>query len=758
MRHPLARLAALLCIWLAGPRVVFAEETRAFFDVTVNGAEKGQLLAVIRGGDLLVPVDALTGAGIQTPAGVREEIGGESYISLASLAPRITYVLDERDLHLTLTVDPSLLERIVRDLQPGVPEGIEHRRATSGFVNYSLAAGAGAYEVFTESAISARGALWSTTASTTRGGTTRGLTSVTLDDRSRIRRWILGDSFVASGPLGGDAQIAGINVAREFSLAPYFVRYPTLSMSAPLQTESTVEVYVNGRMIRQEKVQAGQLDLKNFPLSTGHNQTRVVVRDPFGGTREMSTGYYLTTSVLAAGLQDYQYSLGWRRTGFGTRSFDYSAPVFLARHRIGLTNALTLGGRLEGDTTMQSGGANANVRLPIGEVELAAGASRAGGTIGTAAQAGYVFSGGRVSAGGSVRRADAAYAVVRSGARTTGTLDLNIFGGIPVAPGSSLTVQHNRSSGGIDGTVSRTGLVGSIRLGRNADVVASASRLVTATRQTTEMSIGVSLSFGGRTVSSVSTVRGPEGTRTAVDLQRSLSSGSGVGYQLHSESGGPQQLMSGAVQYQGSYGRYELRHDAVGATQHSSLNVSGALVGVGGRLYASRAVRNSFALVRVPGVNDVRTYSSNQEIGRTDRRGNLLVPDLLPYYGNQLRIADGDVPFEYVVSNTQVMLAPPFRGGAVVQFPVQRVQQASGKLVIASGESERVPVYGELTVTVAGVAIVSPIGRGGEFYFENLPAGRHAAVVSDTDGKCEFMMNVPLSTSAQVALGTIRCR
>jgi outer membrane usher protein len=306
--------------------------------------------------------------------------------------------------------------------------------------------------------------------------------------------------------------------------------------------------------------------------------------------------------------------------------------------------------------------------------------------------------------------------------------------------------------------MSRTGLIASMRLRRNADMVASATRVVTATGQTTEMSIGISMSFAGRTVSSVSSVRGPDGTRTAVDLQRSLSSGPGVGYQFHSEGGGPEQLASGALQYQGSYGRYEVRRDMVGDTQHSSVNLSGAIVGVGGRLFASRAVRNSFALVRVPGVNDVRTYSSNQEIGKTDSHGNLLIPDLLAYYGNQLRIADGDVPFDYVVSNTQMMLAPPYRGGAVVQFPVQRITQTTGKIVVAGAEANRVPTYGELSVTVDGTAMASPIGRDGEFYFENLQPGRYPAVVSDAGGRCEFILDVPESKSAQVVLGTITCK
>ena len=65
---------------------------------------------------------------------------------------------------------------------------------------------------------------------------------------------------------------------------------------------------------------------------------------------------------------------------------------------------------------------------------------------------------------------------------------------------------------------------------------------------------------------------------------------------------------------------------------------------IGGGLHATRPVQESFALVRVPGMKGVRAYLSHQEVGRTNRNGDVLVPNLLPYYGNRLDIADEDVP------------------------------------------------------------------------------------------------------------------
>jgi outer membrane usher protein len=735
-----------------------AQQERAFLELVVNGVSKAHVLVVVRPDDALIGVETLADAGVGQIGGRREPVNGDTFVSLASLAPGITYLVDERELRMLLTVRPALLGRIVRDLQSGVPADLEYRSTTSLFTNYAITTGPGqSSELFTESALSARGLLFYTTATTGPRGTIRGTSSVTVDQRSSLRRWVVGDSFVASGPLGGDAQIAGVTVSREFSLAPYFVRHPTLSLSTPLQTESTVEVYVNGRLVSQEQVAPGQLDLRSLPLTTGYNDTRIVVRDPFGGTQEMNTSYYLTTSVLAPGLHDYQYSVGWRRASFGTRSWDYTEPIVLARHRVGITDSLTLGGRAEGDRRLISLGSTANLRLPIGEIEAAVAASRAAAGQGAAGQVGYMYSGRLLHWGGSVRHSAGDYRSLSTLARGRAPVtELGVFGGLPLGGGSSLTLQYSRAAWSEQARQSSLSMQASARLGQQLSLVASAARLERAGHRGLDASVGVSMALGSRTTASASVVRGLDGTRSAYDLQRSLASGSGVGYRLHAE-GGAQATASGAVQYQGPYGRYEVRRDAIGGAGQATINASGAVVAVGGRLYASRAVRNSFALVRVPGVTDVRGFSSNQEIGRTDRRGDLLVPDLLPYYGNKLQISDSDIPLEYVVSNVEVTLAPPYRGGAVVLFPVRRVQYATGTVVVGDGAATRAPAFADLTVTAGEESFSSPIGRGGQFYFENLPAGDHPAVVVEGERSCAFTLRVPVSDQTAMALGSFTC-
>lgn len=750
------RLLPLLVLLVVMPAA--AQDQRAFLEVSINGVAKGDTLVVLRDDDALVAVEMLTGAGMRDFAGSRELIGDAAYVSLTSLAPAITFTTNERDLRLSITANPNLLGETVQDLQTGAPAGIVHRSATSGFLNYAVSSsGRNDYDIYTESAMSAGGGLFYNTTSMTPAGVVRGLTNLTYDQRSSLRRWVIGDNFAGGTALGGDALLNGISISREYSLSPYFVRYPTLSMSTSIAAPSVVEVHVNGRLVRQEDVQPGRLDLRNLPLTTGANDTKVIVRDPFGGTRELSTSYYLTTSVLAPGLQDYQYAVGFRRNSFGRASFDYSAPALFARHRIGVADWFSAGYRLEAEKGLTNTGALLNLRVPFGELEGAASISRTAAGVGNAAQVAYSYATRAGSVGATVQSSSPRYMVIgRTATDVHAPREVSVYAGLSLPRGMNLSLQHGQSFGDLSVRQERSSVVASARLFRIADMTASYTRFTGPNGTGTELAIGMTMSFGGKTVASANAVQTAEGIRSAVDVQRPLPVGTGYGYQMHTETG-MRQASSGMLQYQGSHGRYEVRQEISNGEQHTNVSVAGALVGIGGGLYATRPVRNSFALVRVPGVDGVRTYSSHQEIGRTNKGGNVLIPDLLPYYGNELNIADTDIPIDFTVSDVKITLAPPYRGGAVVLFPARRIQRATGVVLLATAAGDVQPSYGELTIVAAGERLASPLGNSGEFYFENLPEGRHEASVTHEGRSCSFMLTVPHSEEAAISLGTLKC-
>jgi len=110
------------------------------------------------------------------------------------------------------------------------------------------------------------------------------------------------------------------------------------------------------------------------------------------------------------------------------------------------------------------------------------------------------------------------------------------------------------------------------------------------------------------------------------------------------------------------------------------------------------------------------------------------------------------------VSEVGKTLALPYRGGAVALFSVHKIQRVTGRIMIANGSDPRVPSYGDLTVTANGRELTSPVGSTGAFYFEDLPAGTHSAVVRDANGRdCAFTLTVPTSDAPVVNVGKLQC-
>ena len=754
--HRCCTLLGLLTLLV--PTFAGAQGQRAVLEIIINEVSKGESLVVLRGRDVFVSVNVLTDAGLSGLNGVREPIGGEEAVSLASLAPSISYRVDERELRLHITADSALLGRQVRSLTAGSPANLVYRADTSGFVNYAVNyTNHGDADGFAESALSVKGALIYNTFSATRNSATRGLTAVSIDQRSQMRRWTFGDNLGFTGPLGGDAWIAGVTVAKEFAINPYFVRYPTLSLSTPISVPSVMEVQVNGQVVSREAVAPGRLELRNLPMTMGRNDAQIIIRDAFGVERALSSNYYLTSTALAQGVQEYQYSVGFRREAVGITSWDYRKPVALARHRVGISDNVTVGGRLELASGLANTGPSFNLRLPLGEIEAATAVSRRLGQWGAASQVGFTFTNRRFGAGGAVMVATREYTTLTPNPMGEDpATEVHAFASAAVGDRVSVTLQQSLTKLHQGLSRNRSGVLSTVHLARYVDLTTSVAAFRDERGSGREAYVGVTVLLG-RSTASVAHVHDARGDRLAVDAQRSLPAGEGYGYQLHAENGDAG-ITTGVAKLQGRYGRYELRQESIAGAQSTTVSAMGSIVGIGGGIYASRPIQDSFALIRVPGVEGVRGFASHQPIGKTGRSGDLLVPDLQAYYGNLLDVADGDIPLAYSVSEVGKTLALPYRGGAIALFNVQKVQRVTGRITVVDGAESRIPSYGDFTVTVNGGETTSPIGSSGVFYFEDLPAGTHSAVVRDRNGReCVFTVTVPASDAGLVNIGTLRC-
>ena len=238
------------------------------------------------------------------------------------------------------------------------------------------------------------------------------------------------------------------------------------------------------------------------------------------------------------------------------------------------------------------------------------------------------------------------------------------------------------------------------------------------------------------------------------EVRKPLTLANGYGYALQADSLTGRQLA--LLQYQTSFGRYELDVDPKRAAD-AAYTASGGLVLFGGTARATRAVEDGFALARV-GVPGVRVYASNQEIGRTDRNGDLLISHLLPHYSNELRISDKDIPMEYEVADTLVSVVPPTRGGVIANFAVRKLRSYTGKMNFLIIGQPYAPGLGEIVVErKSGPPLVLALGRAGEFYVEDLDPGTYKARLRIGKVHCDFPLVLPPSDAGLADLGVVSC-
>ena len=755
-------LAAVFAL-AAWPAVAAGQEPQlAVLDLVVNTVPQGEIRVLIAGDVVWADVETLAAAGLVKVEGDRRVVSGRSFVRLDSIVPAPIVVLDIAALTLTVTADPSLFRGSRLQLDSSRPRDIVYRRATSAFVNYGATwSSASSTALNLEPGVTVgRAFMTSSFYMPSEGHTSRGMTAAIVDDREHLRRYQIGDAVATTGPLGGTIQFAGVSVSRDFSLDPYFIRYPTTGLSGVVTTPSRLDVYVNNQLVRTLQVQPGAYELANLALPTGAADTRVVIRDAFGGEQEFGGSLYVTTSILAKGLHQYQYAAGVERLRPFDSLWDYGRPVVTAAHRVGVTDAVTLGARAEVESGLASGGLVATARAGrFGAVELSGGISRTG----TAGFAGglayeYIGRGGGVSV--AWRRASDDYETLTT-RRSLGATVNELLASVSSRVGRRLTTgvswqsQDDRARAG----TRRATATASIALAPRLSLFLSASRSRFAEVWSNGAFASLAVGLGPRAGASVSAERLDGRAVGSVDVQQSAPVGPGYGFRGQvSGLGSAMTLMDGEVRAQSRWGQADIRHSAIEGQRETWAQFNGALVGIGGRVIAARPIQEGFALVRVPAVPDVRTYVSHQEMGRTDRRGDLLLPNLLPYYGNRITIADTDVPVDRTLAATEVTLAPPYRGGAIAEFPATRQRRLSGRVVLPDGA----PIAGQraldATARIAGaVAVETWLGAGGEFYAEGLEPGDYALEVTAPGFRCTSTFRVAESDAPVLRVGDVLC-
>ncbi len=775
---PIAAAAALVAAPEAQAGLVAAQPNELYLDVSIDGQPTGLLVSVLQeGASLRMTVESLRELGLD-PA--RFGVADRTDFLLDEI-DGMTWRYDSAAQTLALTLADRL--RVARVLSARTVRASGAGQASRGMLlNYNVFAQSSGGSVASNLDLryfDPRGSLSSTGAAILRGeerGYTRYDTTWTHANQDRLTTVQLGDTVTPALSWSRALRLGGIEWRRNFELRPDLVTYPVASIAGSAVVPTSVDLFVNNVRQFSSSVPTGPFVVDQVAGLNGAGQATVITRDALGREIATTLPLYVDTRLLARGLTDFAVSLGALRRDYGVASFRYGGPAAVGSVRHGWTDRLTLEGHAEAGKGQVLVGGGVLARVPGAGVASGALAASAGRYRGWQATLGYQYVSPRFALDLQSIRASAGFgdlgtlegtpvprALDRASISTAfagNSFSLNLIGlRTPlVAGGAPLIDPFGNPLGGLTAQaptptqVTRTvslawsrsvGLRGYFSLGAFQDLERRAERGITAT---------FSMAFDSRVAVNASAGRQRGEQVASLSMGRAPDFDGGLGWAVQTGKTGPQRYDQAQVQYLGAQGRAIVSTQRVGDSRNTSVDVSGAIVAMDGAVLTARNVGRGFALVS-SGVSGLPVLQDNRPIGRTDRNGRLLVPDLQPYAASRIAIDPSSLPSDTRIPHTLLEIVPRQNAGVVARFAIERYAAATLTLVRADGT---VPDVGTLA-RLDGSELTAMVGYDGVLFVEGLGAHNRVRIGSGRD-LCDVRFDYTPVAGELPVIGPLVCQ
>ena len=587
------------------------------------------------------------------------------------------------------------------------------------------------------------------------GGFRRLETTFTRDMPERNLSLRLGDSTTRTGIWGRPVYFGGIQVSRNFALTPGFISQPIPVLTGLSSAPSTVELYVNDALRQTSQVPAGPFAIDNFPLLTGSGRARVVVRDVLGRETVLEQNFFSSAELLEEGLSDWSAELGAVRRNLGTDSGDYGQRFASGLYRYGFNKRFTAEGRAEAGADTQGAGFGLTAALPfqlLGQAAFAVSNNKTAGRGGLwlagiehnslrhgftvrveGASQNYRYVGQDTLASVSKRQYSASYSYLSER-----------FGNIGL--GFARIDTYDR------GSITTYSLNYSVRVFERSSLTFNAVHVNGATSGNL---VGVNLTIpleGNITTSSNVSIR--DGRLDAyTGATKGLGAETGTGWRTLAGVRQKEAYAEGGVYYQGGRGLLTADLNASKSLQTLRLGAQGGLVMADGQFFVSRRVDDAFALVEVPGYADVGVGFQGSVLTRTNAAGKALVPRLIAYQPNSIRLDPSQLPISAELDSIEQVVVPGSRSAVRVAFPVRSGRGALVRIVLDDGE----PAPAGAELELVGDKQEFFVARRGEAFITGLQATNTVRLRHNSQ-TCTFNLALPPGSLDEIArIGPLVC-
>ena len=572
------------------------------------------------------------------------------------------------------------------------------------------------------------------------------------DDNTSLR---VGDSSTRLATWGRQVYFGGVQFGRNFALTPGLITQPLPVLLGTATAPSTVELYINDSLRQTSQVPSGPFTIDNYPLLTGTGQARLVVRDLLGRETVLVQNFFSNANLLRGGLSDWTVQGGAVRRNLGLESANYGEGFTSGLWRYGLSNDLTLETQAEASRDTRGAGVGVSVGLfgwVLGQAALAMSHSD---TIGNGAlwaigaehlslHHGFTLHGeGTTREYRRIGQNDSLpnYQQQWLASYTYFTQD---FGQLGLAYGRVMTFDI--------GSINSYSANYSVRVGERSTITFTATR-VSGPNSGNAVGFNVLIPLDARTNASGSATHRQGHTDGYMSASQTLGLESGSAWRALAGHRFGDQYAEGGYYYQGSHGLVTSDVSASREQQTVRLGAQGGVVYADGELFASRKIQDSFAVVEVPGYPNVGVGFQSTVLARTDADGKALVPRLMPYRRNAVRLDPNELPISAELDTIELVAVPPDRSGVKLTFPVRSGRGALVTIHLADGQ----PAPAGAEIELAGDTKEFFVARRGEAFITGLKA-KNTLRLKWKDQSCTVAVELPESNKDEIArLGPYVC-
>lgn len=576
---------------------------------------------------------------------------------------------------------------------------------------------------------------------------------------------VLGDSYMSGANLSSNTPFAGIQVSKNYDSMPWFQKLPQPIFSSTLQYPSTIDMYLDGVKQYSQDISSGPYEMR-LPPSFSNGVAQIVVTDSLGRKTLEEVPLYDASDLLSPGLNEWSLEVGHLRVHAGKYS---NRPMFSGSIRQGLNNRLTGQAHIEVSDSYKllSLGVHSSPPL-LDKLNLEISRSQSGNKNGHQGRIFGLKTGKNWSvAGGLITNSSSFYSMTedannkinpnpisnntRRQSYITGGWQTKHIGNFNISKAKSLS-PFNQSD--------ILSLGWSKQINQSIGINASASH---DKKGSSHVFLSITGQFNKDIAASTTITQSNQGGfRQSTQLQQLPRDVGQIGWDVGVMSGGAQKpTVTAGFRKSSQYGDGEAR------ISHSGTDVSwrggwrGAVAFMDSSYHLTRPISESFAAVSTSLPQGIPIYLQNNFVGKTDARGKLFIPNLIPYYENRVSIDANQIPTDTALKNSSQIIIPPEKSGVLVKFNTDKIYAKKFRAVLTSSEKVNFVPLGASVINQFNLP-QTVVGYDGMVYLENQKDSAIFLVkwVDDNNRPNTCQLTIPANltnNSGVLNLGDIPC-